>query len=361
MKKLLFICILFPLLVMAQKPAWVDMNSRNLNYPTNRYKTGFKSDNVTYGETAGDAKSRMERGARENMMATIQVSLQSVGVDKLHSVQYTDEYGEIDEALNMEFQSVTVTKVDMQDVPGIVVESWQDNGTQEVYGFAYVSVSSLKTHFGEKINLTLARVESVIDNINTLVEYGNKIKAREKAKDAMSLFATVEYAQRMLLALDNSAGARNLLQIERTYRLKNSIAQLVASLSHATSICLQCRAATIGGKNYPTLANAIKGRLSEIGCNFVDSEAQADWVIKISASPTKEIQGRMAFVYVNGSVSVTKTATRQTVYEESIDAIESGHAADGIKGGDVTNVGAAREAYKDVTRIISDKLLKIIK
>lgn len=361
MKKIFLALLLIPMLALAQKPVWVELQSRNIHYPTSTYKVGYKSDNLMRGESVGDAKSRMIRGAREELMAGIQVSLQNVTVDKLRSVQYNDEFGDIDEALSMEFQSVTVTQVDMQDVPGIIVESWQDNTTQEVYGFAYVSVSSLKTHFSEKINLTLARAESVVDNINTLVEYGNKIKAREKAKDAMPLFATVEYAQRMLVALDNSADVRNLLQIERTYRLKNSIAQLVASLSHATSICLQCRATTIGGKNYPTLTNAIKGRLSEIGCNFVDSEAQADWVIKITASPTKEIQGRMAFVYVNGAVSVTKTATRQTVYEESIDAIESGHAADGIKGGDVTNVGAAREAYKDVTRIIGDKLLKLIK
>lgn len=361
MRKLIIICLMLPIIVLAQKPAWVDINSRDLNYPTNRYKTGFKSDNVMSGETAGDAKARMERGARENLMATIQVSLQSVSVDKLHSFQYTDDYGEIDETLNMEFQSVTVTQVDMRDVPGIIAESWHDNASNEVFGFAYVSVSSLKMHFSEKINLTLARAESVIDNINTLVEYGDKIKAREKAKDAMPLFATVEYAQRMLVALDNSGNVRDLLQIDRTYRLKNSIAQLVASLSHATSICLQCKATTVGGKQYPTLANTIKGRLSEIGCNFVSDPSQADWVINIVAAPTKEIQSRVSYVYVNGSVSVTKVATRQTVYEESIDAIENGHAADGIKGGDLTNVGAAREAYKDVARIIGDKLLKLIK
>ncbi|MBO4741954.1 MAG: hypothetical protein J5605_10015 [Bacteroidales bacterium] len=361
MKKLIIICFLLPIFVLAQKPAWVDANSRNLNYPTNRYKTGFKSDNMLRGETAGEAKSRMERGARENLMATIQVSLQSVSVDKLHSYQYTDGYGEIDETLNMEFQSVTVTQVDMQDVPGIIVESWIDNASNEVYGFAYVSVSSLKTHFSEKINLTLARAESVIDNINTLVEYGNKIKAREKAKDAIPMFATVEYAQRMLVALDNSGGVRDLLQTDRTYRLKNSIAQLVASLSHATSICLQCRATTVGGKQYPTLANTIKGRLSEMGCNFVSDPSQADWVVNIEASVTKVLNPGMAFAYVNGSVSLTNKATGQTVYEETISSIESGHTADGIKGGGTTATAATSEAYKNVARIVGNKILEIIK
>ena len=361
MKKIFLALLLIPMLALAQKPAWVELQSRNIHYPTSTYKVGYKSDNLMRGESVGDAKSRMIRGAREELMAGIQVSLQNVTVDKLRSVQYNDEFGDIDEALSMEFHSVTITKVDMQDVPGIIAESWHDNASNEVFGFAYVSVSSLKTHFSEKINLTLARAESVIDNINTLVEYGDKIKAREKAKDAMPLFATVEYAQRMLVALDNSGNVRDLLQIDRTYRLKNSIAQLVASLSHATSICLQCKATTVGGKQYPTLANTIKGRLSEIGCNFVSDPSQADWVINIVAAPTKEIQSRVSYVYVNGSVSVTKVATRQTVYEESIDAIENGHAADGIKGGDLTNVGAAREAYKDVARIIGDKLLKLIK
>ena len=249
----------------------------------------------------------------------------------------------------------------MQDVPGIVTESWCDQENAEVHGFAYVRISDLKNHFREKINMSLIRAESIIDNVSTLVEYGNKIKAREKAKTAMPLFAEVEYAQRLLLALDNSTNVRQSLQMEKAYRLKSEVLRLVADLQHSTAICLKCKAVTVGNRRYPTLANAIKGKLSEIGCNFVEEPSQADWIIDIDASVTKILNSSFVFAYVNGSVKVTKTATGQVIYEESIDAVENGHTADGIKGGGNSEASAASEAYKDVARAIGDKLLKLIK
>ena len=107
------------------------------------------------------------------------------------------------------------------------------------------------------------------------------------------------------------------------------------------------------GQTYNALKGEIQGALSPMGCTFVRSGSEADWVITIAATAreyNKSDFGGVSsyFAYVDAKISIEKGATGQRIYEDAISE----------KGGHTHNYEqAARQAYKD----ISPKISKIIK
>ena len=90
-----------------------------------------------------------------------------------------------------------------------------------------------------------------------------------------------------------------------------------------------------------------------MGCTFVRSGNEADWIITITAIAreySKSYFGSVSsyFAYVDAKISIDKVATQQRIYEDAISE----------KGGHTHNYKqAARQAYKD----ISPKISEIIK
>ena len=103
---------------------------------------------------------------------------------------------------------------------------------------------------------------------------------------------------------------------------------------------------------YPALQEELKGALSQLGCNFVTDPSTADWLIDISATAreyNKVATGNINtyFAYVDATISITRTATGQRVYENIFTE----------KGGHTHNYHqAAREAYKYLT----PKICKVV-
>ncbi len=86
-----------------------------------------------------------------------------------------------------------------------------------------------------------------------------------------------------------------------------------------------------------TLEPAIKKMLSEKSYNFVDKEADADFIIKIKANTTTGTyyQG-IYFAYLDANVSVVDAATGEEIYKTHLDQ---------VKGGGANYPKAAKKAY----------------
>ena len=86
-----------------------------------------------------------------------------------------------------------------------------------------------------------------------------------------------------------------------------------------------------------TLEPAIKEMLSEKSYNFVDKEADADFIIKIKANTTTGTyyQG-IYFAYLDANVSVVDAATGEEIYKTHLDQ---------LKGGGANYKKAAKKAY----------------
>jgi len=226
-----------------------------------------------------------------------------------------------------------------------------------VVAFAYVKKADLARYYDRKITATLTKIETALDNADELVRHGEKIKARAAAQSAVQSLAELENAQRILLAVANDADIRST----EASALAKRLVTLLAGLKHSTAIYLDCQA-TLQGKPYPPFGEQIKGTLSKLGVNFVNDRSQADWVITVKAKEVREntLSGAH-FAWIDGDVTVCKKATRQTVYSNTISAMEPGHP-DGIKGGHSSGYGqAVKAAYKEAARIVETKLSEIIK
>lgn len=358
MRKKLFgtLLVLIAYGVNAQAPPdWWDANSRKLHYPPSEWHTGFALDKQQDDETLDMALSRLKDEARVEAASNIRVSVEKNMVSSSRSelMQTTTQF---DERITEVFVSTTSMKVEME-IPGLHIEAWQNPETKEIGAFAYVSHRELLRKTEKQITVTLTKIEMALDNISQMVEAGQKVKAFKTAEQALGLFAEVEQAQKLLLALTDDDDA---LALDETHTLQQRLLTSIEQLRHATAYYINCRA-TIGDNAYTLFDKEVRGLLAEKGCNFIDEQQYADWVIDIDASVinTTHPNGSTCFAYVDGTLTVRKGATGKVLLDGRLSTLEEGHY-DGIKGGDFGDERAARIAYHNAASIIANAILKLV-
>lgn len=322
-------------------PTWSDYDMRQLEYPDSEYFTGYAEGAPMTGERQEVATQRLKDAARVEAVSTIRVHIINQSTNDLISQQLSNMEGEFWNVMNT-FTSSTTTTVDMK-IPGLQIEAWRDPQTGTIYAFAYVKKSTLIRQLEKQITVALTKVEMSLDQVDQLIAAGQKLQARSAAEKALPLFAEVDEAQKLLVAVDADATEETLM-LNETRQLQLRLMAMVAHLKNALTICIQCDA-SIFGTNYPMLSSTLQGHLSKLGCNFVSDPSVADWVVMIQASAREYstvLTGNIAtyFVYVDATVSVRKAVTNQLVYEDMLTE----------KGGHTHNYHqAAREAYRYLT------------
>lgn len=322
-------------------PTWSDYDMRQLEYPDSEYFTGYAEGAPMTGERQEVATQRLKDAARVEAVSTIRVHIINQSTNDLISQQLSNMEGEFWNVMNT-FTSSTTTTVDMK-IPGLQIEAWRDPQTGTIYAFAYVKKSTLIRQLEKQITVALTKVEMSLDQVDQLIAAGQKLQARSAAEKALPLFAEVDEAQKLLVAVDADATEETLM-LNETRQLQLRLMAMVAHLKNALTICIQCDA-SIFGTNYPTLSSTLQGHLSKLGCNFVSDPSVADWAVMIQASAREYstvLTGNIAtyFVYVDATVSVRKAVTNQLVYEDMLTE----------KGGHTHNYHqAAREAYRYLT------------
>lgn len=322
-------------------PAWCDHDLRRIDYPDSEYFTGYAEGAPMTGERQEVATQRLKDAARVEAVSTIRVHITNQSTNDLISQQLSNMEGEFWNVMNT-FASSTTTSVDMK-IPGLQIEVWRNPQTGTIYAFAYVKKSTLIRQLEKQITVALTKVEISLDQVDQLIATGQKLQARSAAEKALPLFAEVDEAQKLLVAVDADA-TEDTLMLAETRQLQLRLMAMVAHLKNALTICIQCDASMFG-TNYSTLSSTLQGHLSKLGCNFVSDPSVADWVVMIQASAREYstvLTGNIAtyFVYVDATVSVRKAVTNQLVYEDMLTE----------KGGHTHNYHqAAREAYRYLT------------
>lgn len=330
-------------------PVWLNADTRSQKYPAGTYYSGIAYETVSRKDRA-EAIKKAEANARTEALSTISLSL--------HSTRFVSIISEMinnDEKISEIYNSEANIDVSFNDVPGLKVEHYVDGS--EVTAFAYVKKDELARYYDRKITSLLTKIETTLDNADQFVSQGEKIRARELAETAVRNVAELEKAQHILLAVNSDAD----IQMDQYSTLSKRLVKTLSELKNATSIYLECKAFE-SNKPYTSLANDLKTSLSKLGVNFVNDKKLADWTITVNAdvARTNNIYDTY-FVWIDGDVSVLKNATGQVVYSGSISDLESGHP-DGVKGGHTSDYHyAARAAYKEVSRILSEKLSELIK
>ena len=327
-------------------PAWCDHDLRRLDYPDSEYFTGYAEGVPTGSERQEVATQRLKDAARVEALSTIRVHVKNNTTNNALSQTLRSNEGTFRQSIR-EFTSSTTTSVDLK-IPGLQVEAWRDPQTGSIY--AYVKKSTLIRQLEKQITVALTKVEMSLDQVDQLIATGQKLQARSAAEKALPLFAEVDEAQKLLVAVDSDATEETLM-LSETRQLQQRLMAMVAQLKNALTICIKVHA-TAFDSPYPALQEELKGALSPLGCNFVTDPSTTDWVIDISATAREYNTVTMGdvntyFAYVDATVSITKTATGQRVYENMFTE----------KGGHTHNYQqAAREAYKNLT----PKIRKIV-
>lgn len=322
-------------------PSWYDHDLRRLDYPDSEYFTGHAESTPMSGERIEVATQRLKDAARVEALSTIRVHVKNNTTNNALSQTLRSSEGTFRQSMR-EFTSSTTSSVDMK-IPGLQIEAWRDLQTGTISAFAYVKKSTLIRQLEKQITVALTKVEMSLDQIDQLITTGQKLQARSAAEKALPLFAEVDEAQKLLVAVDADATEETLM-LPETRILQQRLIAMVAQLKNALTICLRADA-KIFSSAYPALQAELQGHLSKLGCNFVTDPSTADWVIDISAQAREYNTMTMGnvstyFVYVDANIAITKTATGQRVYENMF--LE--------KGGHTHNYEqAARDAYKCVT------------
>ena len=322
-------------------PTWCDHDLRRIDYPDSEYFTGYAEGASTGSERQEVATQRLKDAARVEALSTIRIHVKNNATNNALSQTLRSDEGTFRQSMR-EFTSSTTTTVDMK-IPGLQIESWRNSQTGTISAFAYVKKSTLIRQLEKQITVALTKVEMSLDQVDQLIATGQKLQARSAAEKALPLFTEVDEAQKLLVAVDTDVTEETLM-LSETRQLQQRLMAMVAQLKNALTICIKVHATTFDSP-YPALQEELKGALSPLGCNFVTDPSTADWVINISAQAREYNTVTMGdvntyFAYVDATVSITKTATGQRVYENMFTE----------KGGHTHNYQqAAREAYKYLT------------
>lgn len=226
-------------------------------------------------------------------------------------------------------------------------KSHYDNAQGKHYVIVYIDKAAACTYYENEVKMLVSNAGNSLTIADNYISTGFKQKAKAELQKALGLFdgAGKPFFWLNVFGFDEQRIQGYLSQV---HSQEQAVKQRLADLEYGTTYCVVCTA-DLFGKRYAKLANEVKGALSEEGCNFVDDAASADIVIRIEASARKynEFQGAY-FTYVDAAVSVDKTATGQTIFEDEVS----------VKGGHTLGYDeAARDGYKQITKEIT-KLIK---
>ncbi len=334
----------YSLNVVAQAPKWLNANYRSMKYSGEVYLTAFTQDEKYSSETRAEALDRVKDIARSDIAKNLITKIESVS--KLYiedvTVGNSESFKEI-------FKTAIKTET-KADINGIKTDSYYDEEKNSVYAFAYANRYQIMGYYNANIGMNIQQVEGYIAAAEQFVAVSEKSKAKKEYLKTVALFAKLEYAQGLLIAVDKNAD-ENSLQTKKSINLRNKVNKALAELEQGIYVLIQCKAQLFDYEN-SILENKLKSQLAKQGCSFTTDKEEADWIITIDAKARKftNPHNSIYFSYVDAVVNLVKKHKNQNVYQDEITQ----------KGGSRDYKAAAKKAYQEIAGVIAKNILKWI-
>ena len=328
----------------AQTPKWISANYRSMKYSEEVYLTAFTQDEKYSSETRAEALDRVKDIARSDIAKNLITKIESV--NKLYTEDITVGNSESFKEI---FKTAIKTETNAE-INGIKTDSYYDEPENSVYAFAYANRYQIMGYYNANIGMNIQQVEGHIAAAEQFVAVAEKAKAKKEYLKTVPLFAKIEYAQGLLIAVDKNAD-ENSLQTKKSINLRNKVNKALAELEQGIYVLIQCKAQLFDYSS-SILENKLKSQLAKQGCSFTTDKEEADWILTIDAKARKftNPHSNIYFSYVDAIVNLVKKHKNQNVYQDEISQ----------KGGSRAYKDAAKEAYNEISGVIAENILKWI-
>ncbi len=348
---LLSFLIILPFCAISQIfPNWWETNSRQIHYPQHEWYYGFVKGEQQPKETLENAYARLKTDARVEAISSIRMYIEKE-ISNNNRSELLQTSSQFEERITEIFETRTRINVEM-DIPNLKIEVWQNPKTNEIGAFAYVSRNDLIRKIEKQIAVTQTKIDLTLSHINEMIKLGQKLNARNATSNILTLFAEVEQAQKLLLAISDDIEILGLTEMNVQ---QQKLLQICNTLQHGLKLYIQCTA-ILQENPFSSFQKELQASLSDLGCEFVKQAEEADWSIYINAKSRaykkSDFEGISMYIsYVDADLSVDKQITTQRVYENEFH--QKGTHTNGYKE-------AASSAYKNLVKNISESLKNVI-
>lgn len=227
-KKISFslIFIVFSLTLFAQQPSWTDYYKRQNMYPENEFLMGFVSGINTTDEESGKLKSIYESLAKDKLIQSIQVEIESN-----NSLNISNVNGKSDE----EFLSKSVS-FSSANVSGLSTQSFYNRKKKEVFAIAYVNRKELAFFYRNLIKSGQENIKQKLVEGRHYIKKNDKENALRSFYEAMPSLNSIDEARVLLIALNRKMYAD--INMDEINKLKVDLINEINSLAKPSDLNL---------------------------------------------------------------------------------------------------------------------------
>jgi len=182
----------FSTTLLAQKPSWADYYKRQEIYPQNEFLVGFVSGINTNDEDAGNLKSVYESLAKDKLVQSIQVEIETN-----NSLNISNKNGKSDE----EFLSKSIS-FSKANISSLTTNSYYDRKKKEVFAIAFVNKKELAFYYRNIIKSGQEDIEQKLIEGKRYIKKGDKKNALKSYYEAMPYLLKIDEARTLLIALN---------------------------------------------------------------------------------------------------------------------------------------------------------------
>jgi hypothetical protein len=279
----------------AISPLWTQDGYREQHYPAGEWYIGFVRDKLKTGAEVGKTLKSLEQDAQNQLAESIIVKIEGSTKVENSSQSIQRENNQQAEVITSDYQQAVQTATTATTVKS-EVKSYHEPSSGMVYAFAAVRRADLAAFYQKQIEVDLTKIETAMSLAEQLAAAGKKMSASRKCHEANDFFAGIALYQDLLIAVSPEAG-ENVLHIEHSKKLQQSISQSIINLEQSTFVYIDCQYEYKGSRDDAfssdpgIICDIMKQALSENDCSIVDDAAEADYTLTLIAYTTMRSDG----------------------------------------------------------------------
>ena len=303
-------------------PIWVHAVYRQINYPPEKWHTGFVQDRLKANGDAGNMLKIMERDAINQLAESIIITVESeTQVENTNQQRGgNDKSGSVTTNLKQKVKTVTSATLVNLDI-----NSYYDPETGMLYAFAAIKRSDLATWYQNQLTSDLSKLETAIAVLKKHISAGQKNSARSKIKEATHLLEDIRFYRTMISVSNTGMNDNKLLPTGREDELHRTLEQTLAGFNTNFIVYINCQLEQKGAghdvftKDPHILCDILTQALNENECQITGDIRKADFELKIITSTTQRSDGNDPYgiisYYANAKCSLYDRAEKKQLVD----------------------------------------------